>query len=57
MVVDPANEDADIVMLRGLKAELDRAVLEAYGWPEIAVSDSKEILRRLRRLNAERARG
>lgn len=44
-------------MLRGLKAELDRAVLEAYGWPEVAASDSKEIVRRLRRLNAQRARG
>ena len=44
-------------MLRSLKAELDRAVLEAYGWPEVEASDGKEIVRRLRRLNAERARG
>ena len=57
LVVDPANGDADIEMLRGLKAEMDRAVLDAYGWPEVDPGDSREIVRRLRRLNAERARG
>jgi len=56
LVLDPANTDEDIVMLRGLKADMDRAVLKAYGWPEVEASDGKEIVRRLRRLNAARAR-
>lgn len=57
LLVDPANEDADIVRLRALKADMDRAELDAYGWPEVDPGDSREIVRQLRRLNAERAQG
>jgi hypothetical protein len=32
---DPACTDADIVRLRELHAEMDRAVLSCYGWQEV----------------------
>jgi hypothetical protein len=34
---DPACHDAPIVELRRLHEEMDRAVLDAYGWTDIAV--------------------
>lgn len=33
---DPEEHDAPIVRLRALHAEMDRAVLDAYGWTDIA---------------------
>jgi N-6 DNA Methylase len=65
---DPENQDPEILALRRLHEDLDRAVLAAYGWPDIPVppfdtapasptheSFSDEILDRLFALNAERA--
>lgn len=68
---DPACVDPEVVALRDLHVELDRAVLEAYGWSSIAVppyttpeTDEErarleafedEILDKLFALNAERA--
>ena len=34
---DPACHDAPIVELRRLHEEMDRAVLDAYGWTDIVV--------------------
>jgi hypothetical protein len=34
---DPDEHDAEIVQLRGLHAELDHAVREAYGWTDLAL--------------------
>ena len=33
---DPNEDDPDIAKLRGLHADMDRAVLDAYGWQDIA---------------------
>jgi hypothetical protein len=68
---DPANRDAAIVALRGLHEDMDRAVLEAYGWSDIHVPPfetptspeqkaaferfSDAVIDRLFALNAERA--
>ena len=35
---DPDERDADILKLRDLHAAMDRAVLEAYGWADIATT-------------------
>jgi hypothetical protein len=50
------HEQGLVSVLQTLHAELDAAVLAAYGWPDIAPTDSEEILTRLVALNAERAR-
>jgi hypothetical protein len=34
---DPENHDPEIVALRHLHEEMDRAVLAAYGWGDVAV--------------------
>jgi len=56
-VVDPDDHDPEIVELRRLRDLMDRAVLAAYGpeWAALEPDDRDEIVRRLRRLNAERA--
>ena len=33
---DPNEDDPDIAKLRGLHADMDRAVLDAYGWQDLA---------------------
>ncbi|MCC6648926.1 MAG: N-6 DNA methylase [Polyangiaceae bacterium] len=68
---DPTHTDPRIVELRRLHEELDRAVLAAYGWADIAVPPfcpstdadraalqafEDEVIDRLYVLNAERAR-
>lgn len=68
---DPANEDAAILHLRQLHEQMDRAVLDAYGWKDLAVppycpktSEEKhaleafkdEVIDRLYALNEARAR-
>jgi hypothetical protein len=68
---DPACDDPRILALRELHEEMDRAVLAAYGWSDVAVppycpkSDADraalqafedEVIDRLYFLNAERAR-
>lgn len=65
---DPSNTDPRIADLRALHEEVDRAVLAAYGWSDIAVppycgADPKaleafqdEVIDRLFALNEERAR-
>ena len=35
---------------------MDRAVLDAYGWSDLNPEDSAQILTRLRKLNAKRAK-
>jgi hypothetical protein len=67
---DPASEDTRILALRCLHEEMDRAVLDAYGWTDIEVppycpkNDAEraavkafedEVIDRLFVLNAERA--
>lgn len=67
---DPGNDDPRILELRALHEEMDRAVLAAYGWSDIAVppycpktdddraavqSFEDEVIDRLFVLNAERA--
>lgn len=67
---DPACEDARVLELRRLHEEMDRAVLAAYGWSDIAVPPycpmtdadrasvqafEDEVIDRLYVLNAERA--
>jgi hypothetical protein len=68
---DPACDDPEILALRRLHEDLDRAVLAAYGWPDIPVpayetpatpaaraaqeSFEDEIIDRLFALNAEHA--
>ncbi len=54
-MLDPHEQDPDVLRLRRLKAEMDRAVLDAYGWDHLAADDREGILRALRKLNAERA--
>ena len=53
-VEDPSEDRAEIVELRRLRAELDRAVLAAYGWEEEL--GKEEILRRLRGVNLGRGK-
>lgn len=48
-------EDDDINELRRLRDAMDRAVLAAYGWSDLEPTDKDAIIRRLRKLNAERA--
>jgi hypothetical protein len=67
---DPDNDDPRVLELRALHEEMDRAVLAAYGWSEIAVPPycprtdedraalqafEDEVIDRLFVLNAERA--
>lgn len=67
---DPSNQDVRIVILRDLHEQLDRAVLDAYGWKDIEVPPycprnpaeeaqlqafKDEVIDRLFALNAERA--
>ncbi len=68
---DPTNDEPRIVELRLLHEQMDRAVLDAYGWPDIPVppfcprtpedkaalqSFEDEVIDRLYVLNAARAR-
>jgi hypothetical protein len=68
---DPANDDPAVVRLRELHEAMDRAVLDAYGWTEVAVPPycpktpaeqaalaafEDEVIDRLYVLNAERGR-
>ena len=41
---DPAERSPDIVKLRELHAAMDQAVLEAYGWHELAQTATCEFL-------------
>ena len=51
------HEQGLLSVLATLHAELDAAVFEAYGWPDLqGRADTEEILARLVALNAERAR-
>ena len=54
-VLDPDCHDPEIIELRRLRDEMDRAVLAAYGWSDLDPEDKDEILTRLRKLNAKRA--
>jgi hypothetical protein len=54
-LLDLDETDAEIVKLRALRDQMDRAVLAAYGWPEVDPEDTAEIVARLRKLNASRA--
>ena len=54
-LLDPRNRDPDILELRRLRDAMDAAVLAAYGWSDLDPDDRDTIVRRLRRLNAERA--
>ncbi len=68
---DPSNDEQPIVQLRRLHEEMDRAVLDTYGWTDIKVPPfclrtdedraalqefEDEVIDRLYVLNAERAR-
>jgi predicted Fe-S protein YdhL (DUF1289 family) len=53
---DPHEDHPGIERLRVLRDDMDRAVLDAYGWSELSPYDKEPILRRLRKLNAQRAR-
>ncbi len=50
------HEQGLVSVLQTLHDELDAAVLAAYGWSDLAVTDSETLLERLVALNAERAR-
>ncbi|MCK6530348.1 N-6 DNA methylase [Myxococcota bacterium] len=52
---DPDERDPDVLELRRLRDAMDRAVLEAYGWTDLAPDDREAIVARLRKLNAARA--
>ncbi len=52
---DPHEDHPGILRLRTARDAMDRAVLAAYGWSDLAPDDKDAILTRLRRLNAERA--
>jgi len=57
-VEDPHDRDPAVAQLRGLRADMDRAVLEAYGWGDLATDgplDGPALLLRLRALNTARA--
>jgi hypothetical protein len=41
---DPQDQAADIVRLRELHADMDRAVLAAYGWDDLAARAAPEFL-------------
>jgi len=55
LLLDPDCLDDNIVELRRLRDNMDRAILAAYAWADLDPDDKDEILRRLRKLNAERA--
>lgn len=52
---DPHEDHPGILQLRDARDTMDRAVLAAYGWPELDPDDKDQILTRLRKLNAQRA--
>ena len=54
-LLDPDDQEPDIVELRRLRDAMDRAVLDAYGWSDLAPTDKDAIVTRLRKLNAQRA--
>jgi hypothetical protein len=49
------HEQGLVAVLRQLHDELDAAVLAAYGWSDLALTDTDALLDRLVGLNAERA--
>ncbi len=49
------HETGLVAVLRQLHDELDTAVLDAYGWPDLAPTATDALLERLVALNAERA--
>ena len=52
---DPHEDHPGVLRLRALREAMDRAVLAAYGWGDLEPDDGAEVLRRLRKLNVERA--
>ena len=50
------HEQGLVSVLQTLHDELDAAVLAAYGWSDLSVTESETLLERLVALNAERAR-
>ncbi len=61
LLKDPECHDPDIEALRALHVDMDRAVLAAYGWSDIAVPPypmpfPDEVIDRLFALNEERAK-
>lgn len=47
--------DSGVLRLRELREAMDRAVLDAYGWSDVSPTETAEIVKRLRVLNAARA--
>ncbi len=54
-LVDPTTTDPELLALRALHRELDRAVLDAYGWTDLDAATPEPVLDRLYALNAARA--
>lgn len=54
-LLDPHETDPGVLRLRELRDAMDRAVLDAYGWSDVAPTETAEIVKRLRVLNAARA--
>jgi hypothetical protein len=57
-LTDPHHDlydDPDITHLRHLRHTMDRAVLDAYTWTDLAPEDEAAIIARLRQLNTQRA--
>jgi hypothetical protein len=54
-LLDPDETDGEIIKLRALRDEMDRAVLAAYDWPQVDPDDTAELVKRLRALNTRRA--
>lgn len=52
---DPDGHDDDIERLRRLQVDLDRAVLQAYGWDDLEVSHTYREVRGKRRLALDQA--
>lgn len=53
---NPHYHDDEIKDIRAKRLAMDKAVLAAYGWEDLEPTDSKNIIARLRKLNAERAK-
>ena len=51
---DPDETDPEIEKLRIFREQMDRAVLDAYGWENLLPEDTENIVTRLRALNAKR---
>ena len=52
--INPYYHSEEVIAIRNKRYIMDKIVLSAYGWKDLELSNTKEIITRLRMLNIER---